>query len=336
MRAPHFLDYLDIPEVVEGVFVDPGRALHILDHEGVVASWTADEWGDDPEAATTAISAAVLAAVKTARAVRHNIERIEPPRDEIREAVDRDLRDPGHVTRRLTRNRAADLHFRATDDYNALTEIQRRQAIRGNRMTGSVAGEPPPDVIEGLIEAAGVIGRAFDFGPVIRSTPRETPNPYSNLLMESFYRDYNRLEERAIVDLNPAAQNEDEDPADGTLIENEGMFLDHIGALDRNSASSAIYNDWDCGPWIQFNDHGIRVGSVVEGCEVGTMVYPLNYPFTADSYEIRMRAISAEADVMWRWANGEDDGGDTDQDRGIDMPDISTDYAHLGQAGRSA
>ena len=72
MRAEHFNDYVDIPEIVPGVFVDPGNGVYIVDDEGEVACWVDSEWSD-PDAVTATINAVILATKKGASAVRQNI-----------------------------------------------------------------------------------------------------------------------------------------------------------------------------------------------------------------------------------------------------------------------
>lgn len=75
MRPKHYANYeKDMSELVPGVFLSPGEALHIVDDEGEACSWTVDEWGEDPEAVTAAITAAVIAAAKGSAAVRENIK----------------------------------------------------------------------------------------------------------------------------------------------------------------------------------------------------------------------------------------------------------------------
>ena len=73
MRPKHFDDYSDIPEIISGVFVDPGNAVYIVDDEGEIVSWNADEWAEDSEAVTATANACILASVKGAKEVRENI-----------------------------------------------------------------------------------------------------------------------------------------------------------------------------------------------------------------------------------------------------------------------
>jgi hypothetical protein len=72
-RAEHFEDYADITEVSEGVFIDAGNAVYIVDDEGEVVSWNADEAAEDGEAFTAALNATALACLCGAGAVRECI-----------------------------------------------------------------------------------------------------------------------------------------------------------------------------------------------------------------------------------------------------------------------
>jgi hypothetical protein len=73
-RPQHFDNYSGIPEIVPGVFVEPGDAVYIVDDEGEIVSWNCDEWNDDPEAVTATVNAVALAVSKGANAVRENIK----------------------------------------------------------------------------------------------------------------------------------------------------------------------------------------------------------------------------------------------------------------------
>lgn len=72
-RPAHYAEYADLPEIVPGVFV-AGDAVYIVDDDGEVVSWNADEIADDSMAFTAAVSAVALAAKRGAAAVRANIE----------------------------------------------------------------------------------------------------------------------------------------------------------------------------------------------------------------------------------------------------------------------
>lgn len=83
----------------------------------------------------------------------------------------------------------------------------------------------------------------------------------------------------------------------------------------------ALYKGTDCGAWIEFDADGVRVGSIVEGCDFGTASYNLKYPFEKSDLEERLQAIEKEADAVWKWANEQACEGDA--------PDVVMEYLHL-------
>jgi hypothetical protein len=119
-------------------------------------------------------------------------------------------------------------------------------------------------------------------------------------------------------------------------IRNSKELLAHFDCASQSALKKAIYKSTDCGAWIEFEQHRIVLGSIVEGCDFGTATYPLTYPFTSDDFDARIKAIEAEADALWKWANESDESGETPIDQGIDAPDVDFDYRHLGPEGRSA
>jgi DNA-directed RNA polymerase subunit RPC12/RpoP len=143
----------------------------------------------------------------------------------------------------------------------------------------------------------------------------------------------------------------------------------------RESISRAVYKGTDCGAWIEFDDEGVLLGSIVEGADFGTVTYRLEYPFTADDWNAREEAIEKEAEALWVWSNeiiyvchecnwsgkdfdlnddteiGENATGDftvkcpncgvmatgkTEAEWGTDAPDVSLEFEHLGQSERSS
>ena len=112
----------------------------------------------------------------------------------------------------------------------------------------------------------------------------------------------------------------------------EQDVLDFFSADTRQDAERHVYKYTDCGAWLEFHDWGIQLGSIVEGCDFGTAVYPLRYAdgFTHADIQARIDAIEAEADALWKWAN------EGDAENGLDAPDIDADYQHLGPEGRSS
>jgi hypothetical protein len=115
---------------------------------------------------------------------------------------------------------------------------------------------------------------------------------------------------------------------DGVIRCRADLFA-YLEADGEEQAKRHVYEYTDCGAWIGFEADGIRLGSIVEGTEIGTATYPLAYPFTTADYGLRIAAIEAEADALWTWAN---EGGEAG---GLDPPDIASEYRHLAGDGRS-
>lgn len=108
--------------------------------------------------------------------------------------------------------------------------------------------------------------------------------------------------------------------------------LDFFSAENEEQCERRIYKYTECGAWIEFNESGIVIGSIVEGCDFGTSTYPLYYAdnFTAKDIQDRIDAVEAEADAIWNWCNvGIDKLGrrnprsnKTAADWGLDCPDV--------------
>jgi hypothetical protein len=73
-RPQHYQEYDDTVEVVPGVFVDAGESVTIVDDQGEVAHWTADEWQEDANAVTATVNAVILATKNGPNAVRQNLK----------------------------------------------------------------------------------------------------------------------------------------------------------------------------------------------------------------------------------------------------------------------
>jgi hypothetical protein len=113
------------------------------------------------------------------------------------------------------------------------------------------------------------------------------------------------------------------------MIENEADMLKTMQATTREGAERNLYEYSNCGAWIEFLDYGIRIGSIVEGCEFDTATYPLTYPFSEKDYSDRVEAIEAEAKDTWKWANESDGEHGTPMEEGCDAPDTAFEYQHL-------
>lgn len=113
------------------------------------------------------------------------------------------------------------------------------------------------------------------------------------------------------------------------MIKDVKALLDVYCMDTTRDLERSIYKSTDCGAWIEFFPQGIRLGSIVEGCDHGTEVYTLVYPFTTHDVNDRINAIEVEADAIWKWANVPDANDETPAEQGLDFPDVAFDYQHL-------
>lgn len=125
-------------------------------------------------------------------------------------------------------------------------------------------------------------------------------------------------------------------PEKSKQITNVQDLCDFLSAEEPKRLGKRLYKATSCGAWIQAtvdgpgSDH-VRIGSIVEGCDFGTHIYKLTYPFDGDLFDRCIQAIEAEAKALWDWANEERDDGQTDAERGLDAPDVCLDYLDLEQ-----
>ena len=121
--------------------------------------------------------------------------------------------------------------------------------------------------------------------------------------------------------------------------------LDFFSAENEEEVARHCYKYTSCGAWIEFSEWGVTLGSIVEGCDFGTMTYLLYYKddFTSADIQNRINAVEKEADAIWDWCNVLRDkngrkhrNGESDADRGLDCPDIYYAYRHFLQGERSA
>lgn len=84
-------------------------------------------------------------------------------------------------------------------------------------------------------------------------------------------------------------------------------ILSLFSAEDTDQAKRNLYKYTNCGAWITFEDDCIQIGSIVEGCDLGTHIYQLVYPFDDALFARCLAAIEKEADKLWHLANETDD-----------------------------
>ena len=124
------------------------------------------------------------------------------------------------------------------------------------------------------------------------------------------------------------------------------VVLDFFSAETEGQCKRRMYKYTNCGAWIEFNEFGIVIGSIVEGCDFGTATYPLYYSdaFTSADIQARIDAVEKEASDIWDWANRRCDkngkwrrnGSTTMAKLGCDAPDVDLDFRMFEQGGRSA
>lgn len=81
----------------------------------------------------------------------------------------------------------------------------------------------------------------------------------------------------------------------------------------EQAIKSRVYRRTDCGAWIVFTEKGVRIGSIVEGCDHdGTRSYDIAYSgddeaFVAEYWRC-LQLIEDEADALWHEWNDENGG----------------------------
>jgi len=124
------------------------------------------------------------------------------------------------------------------------------------------------------------------------------------------------------------------------------VVLDFFEAESEELAIKSAYKNTDAGIWLEFCEYGIRLGSIVEGCDFGTAIYVLRYEddFTKEDIQKRIDAIEHEANEIWKWANApctktgkpSAKGKHTQAELGLDAPDTNYNYGMFEQDGRSS
>jgi len=124
------------------------------------------------------------------------------------------------------------------------------------------------------------------------------------------------------------------------------VVLDFFEAESEELAIKSAYKNTDAGIWLEFCEYGIRLGSIVEGCDFGTAIYVLRYEddFTKQDIQKRIDAVEHEANEIWKWQNepctktGRPSarGKYTQAELGWDAPDTNNNYGMFEQDGRSS
>lgn len=82
------------------------------------------------------------------------------------------------------------------------------------------------------------------------------------------------------------------------------------GEEDFSEVERATYKYTNCGAWIAQEEQGIKVGSIVEGCDDGTEVHEVNYPFEIADFWKALESVEKEAEEIWKNTHGCDDCGE--------------------------
>lgn len=112
---------------------------------------------------------------------------------------------------------------------------------------------------------------------------------------------------------------EDEQYADAWKFLNELYNYASVNR-DEEKIKRAVYKFTDCGAWINFEEDGIKLGSIVEGSDHGTEEFDLNYKDVPLMFCTVLARIEEQASAIWDWANVERENGKTDADNGCDWP----------------
>ena len=99
-------------------------------------------------------------------------------------------------------------------------------------------------------------------------------------------------------------------------------ILEYFSAKTEEQAKRNLYKYTNCGAFIEFEEDGIVLGSIVEGSDEGTTTFNLKYSegITEDYLENIIGRIENEASLIWDWANKVEPNGLTPQENGQDWP----------------
>ncbi len=93
------------------------------------------------------------------------------------------------------------------------------------------------------------------------------------------------------------------------------------GSRDEGSIKRGVYKYTDCGAWIQFNEDGVTLGSIVEGSDFGADSIDLTWKEIPVKFTSSLQVIQDQCDLIWQWANEPRDAdGKTDMEIGLDWP----------------
>ena len=96
----------------------------------------------------------------------------------------------------------------------------------------------------------------------------------------------------------------------------EFLVARECGEEDFSEVERATFKYTNCGAWITEEEAGIRVGSIVEGCDHGTGIYGVNYPFEIDDFWKALESVEKEAEEIWNDTHGCEDCGEENPETG--------------------
>ena len=88
------------------------------------------------------------------------------------------------------------------------------------------------------------------------------------------------------------------------------------GEKDFSDVEKATYKYTTCGAWITQSSDGIKIGSIIEGCDQGTLIYILDYPFEIDLFWDSLDKVDKEAEKIWDETHGCADCGEENPETG--------------------
>jgi hypothetical protein len=92
----------------------------------------------------------------------------------------------------------------------------------------------------------------------------------------------------------------------------------------QRSISRRVYKGTDCGAWVSYQETGVKVGSIVEGCDYGTGVYELTYPFDIKEFWGKLTEVEEDATRIWNETHGCEDCYPDNSENTIVNPDCLT------------
>jgi hypothetical protein len=92
---------------------------------------------------------------------------------------------------------------------------------------------------------------------------------------------------------------------DNRMISSETEFLDAFDCDARKEMGQMIYGETECGAWIEFDDNGFSIGSIVEGSDA-EFSETFTYPFQSDTFFDYVDTLERQVEEAFREANDEE------------------------------